>query len=112
MRHATAVPPPSTHPPPLPPARRRAHAAPDGARPLQGPDMPPDVPDRPHLREAERVRWEILRRMTPAERWQAAERLYWSARRLKEAFFRQRHPEWSEDEVQAAVREVFLYART
>jgi hypothetical protein len=49
--------------------------------------------------------------MTPAERWRAAERLSWSARNLKAAFLRSIHPEWTEVEVQRAVKEAFLHAR-
>jgi hypothetical protein len=51
----------------------------------------------------------ILGRMTPADKLQAAMRLYWSARALKTAAVRQQHPEWSDAEVAAYVRELFLY---
>jgi hypothetical protein len=54
----------------------------------------------------------ILRGMTLRQRWDTACRLYWSARRLKAAFLRDQHPEWSEDAVQAEVRRLFLYARS
>ncbi len=54
----------------------------------------------------------VLRAMTPAERWRAAMGLYWSARRLKTAFLRSRHPEWSEERVEREVRQRFLHART
>jgi hypothetical protein len=54
---------------------------------------------------------EVLRRMTPAERLQAATRLYWTARQIKEAALRARHPEWSAEQLQRAVRDAFLYAR-
>lgn len=52
---------------------------------------------------------EILRAMTPAERLNAAARLYWSARALKHAALAHRHPEWPEARIQQHVREVFLY---
>jgi len=55
---------------------------------------------------------EVLRRMTPEERLQAAFRLYWSARKVKAAFLRGQHPEWSEHQLQVQVREAFLHART
>jgi hypothetical protein len=55
---------------------------------------------------------EIFRRMTPERRWQVARQLYWSVRRHKEAFLRQQHPEWSETEVRAEVRRIFLHARS
>jgi hypothetical protein len=54
----------------------------------------------------------LLRRMTPAQRWRTAHRLYWTARRHKAAFLRAQHPNWSEDQVQEETRRVFLYART
>lgn len=50
-------------------------------------------------------------RLTPEQKLRAAERLYWSARALKAAAFRAWHPEWSEAEVQAAVRDAFLFHR-
>ena len=48
--------------------------------------------------------------MTPGQRWQTARQLYWTARRHKAAFLRAQHPDWSEDQVQAETRRVFLYA--
>jgi hypothetical protein len=58
------------------------------------------------------VQLRILRAMTPEQKLEAAMRLYWSARGLKAAALRARHPEWSEEELQRAVREIFLYARS
>jgi len=55
---------------------------------------------------------EILKRMTPEQRWHAAQRLYWSARELKAASLRSWYPELSEEEVQRCVRENFMYARS
>jgi hypothetical protein len=52
---------------------------------------------------------EVFRRMTPADKLRAAEALYWSARRLKAAALRAKHPEWPEDEIERAVRDLFLY---
>lgn len=56
-------------------------------------------------------RTEILRRMTPEQKLNAAMRLYWSARALKAAGLRAEHPDWSEQEIAAAVREAFLFHR-
>lgn len=53
-----------------------------------------------------------LRRMTGEQKWRAAFRLYWSARRLKAAALRTQHPDWSEEKVQRRVREIFLHARS
>lgn len=60
---------------------------------------------------ADEVQTEIFKRMTPGERWAAAQNLYWSARRLKAAWLRSLHPEWTETEVQAAVKEAFMHVR-
>lgn len=52
------------------------------------------------------------RAMTPAERWKQAERLYWTARRMREAYERSIHPDWTEQQVLDHVRRIFLLART
>lgn len=54
----------------------------------------------------------IYRRMTPAERWEEAQRLYWSARRMRAAYERALHPEWTDAQVEAHVKRIFLLART
>ena len=54
----------------------------------------------------------ILKAMSPAQKLRAAERLYWSARQLKAAALRAEHPDWTEEAIQLAVREIFLYARS
>ncbi|MEY2427807.1 MAG: hypothetical protein QOJ40_692 [Verrucomicrobiota bacterium] len=53
---------------------------------------------------------EILRRMTPQQRWHAAYRLYWTVRRHKSAFLRSQHPEWSEEKLADELRRIFLHA--
>ncbi len=53
----------------------------------------------------------ILRAMTPEQKLRAASNLYWGARDLKAAWLRAQHPEWTEGQVQKAVRDAFLYAR-
>jgi hypothetical protein len=50
--------------------------------------------------------------MSGQDKWRAAFRLYWSARALKAAAVRGQHPEWTEEQVQARVKEIFLHART
>jgi hypothetical protein len=54
----------------------------------------------------------VVRRMTPAQRWEAAVQLYWSARRLKTAFVRSTHPDWPDEQVESYVRRAFLHARS
>lgn len=54
----------------------------------------------------------ILQAMTPAQKLRAAERLYYSARQLKAAALRAQHPDWTEEAIQQAVRDIFLYARS
>jgi hypothetical protein len=54
----------------------------------------------------------VLRRMTPEQRWYAAHRLYWTLRRHKAVFLRDRHPEWSDEQVEAETRRIFLHARS
>lgn len=53
-----------------------------------------------------------LRRMSGAEKLRTAFALYWEARKLKAARLRKQHPDWSEEQIQNRVREIFMYAVT
>lgn len=63
--------------------------------------MPPDGQLTPE-RIAE------LRRMTPEQKLKEMNRLYWEARRSKEAELRSQYPDWSEEEVYKEVGRIFL----
>lgn len=52
------------------------------------------------------------RAMTGRRRWRLAERLYWSARKMKTAGLRSQHPDWPEARLNDAVRQIFSHART
>jgi hypothetical protein len=56
--------------------------------------------DGPDLRQTARYR-----EMTPQEKLRVVDELYWTARRLREAYEQQQHPEWSEEHVREYVRE-------
>jgi hypothetical protein len=58
------------------------------------------------------IQFSILQAMSPEKKLNVAMRLYHSARELKAAWIRQQHETWSEDQVQSAVREAFLNARS
>ena len=58
------------------------------------------------------IQKELLKKMTPQQKLNLAQRLYNSARQLSEAGVRMQHPDWNETQVQKAVREAFLYGRT
>jgi len=60
--------------------------------------------------EAEYIR--ILRAMTPEQKLRAAEGLYDSARDLKAAVLRADHPDWTEEQIQIAVRDWLSHARS
>ena len=53
-----------------------------------------------------------LRAMTGARRLRLAERLYWSARKMKAAGLRHQHPDWPEQRLNDEVRQIFSHART
>ncbi len=55
---------------------------------------------------------EILRTIPGEQRLRLAERLYWSARKMKAAGLRMLHPDWPEERVSAEVTRIFLNART
>ena len=50
----------------------------------------------------------IYRAMTGQQRWEIAQQLYWSARKLKTAEVRAQHPDWSEWGVEQKVKMMFL----
>jgi hypothetical protein len=55
---------------------------------------------------------EVLRAMSGQERLRVAERLYWSARKMKAAGVQGQHPDWPEARVEDEVRRIFRHART
>ena len=50
--------------------------------------------------------------MTPEQKLQIALGLYYSAKELKAAALKDRHPDWNEEEINKKVNEIFMYART
>jgi len=56
--------------------------------------------------------YEILKKMSPQQKLEASMNLYHSARKLKAAWLRQLHSDWSEEKVQQEVREIFVNARS
>lgn len=58
------------------------------------------------------IQIDVLKKMTGGQKLKLAMRLYWSARRLKAAWLRQQHPDWTEEQVQRQVTEIFKNART
>lgn len=53
-----------------------------------------------------------LRRIPGREKLRTAFQLYWGARKIKAVRLRQQHPDWSEDQLQQRVKEIFFYAVT
>jgi hypothetical protein len=53
-----------------------------------------------------------LRRLSGEQKLRTAFALYWSARKLKAAAIRKKHPDWTEEQVQEQVKEIFLHAVT
>jgi len=62
---------------------------------------------KPHVAEADRIQREIIRKMTPAQKFAIAGELYKTAWEIKRAALRQQHPNWSEEQVLARVRRIF-----
>jgi hypothetical protein len=55
---------------------------------------------------------EILRKMSPEKKLPAAARMYNFAKELKTAYLAQQHPDWTEEQVETEVREIFANATT
>ena len=62
--------------------------------------------------EASPVQIAALRAIPGEKRLLLAEQLYWTARKLKAAGLRNQHPDWTEEEVNERVRQIFINART
>lgn len=53
-----------------------------------------------------------LRSLSGEQKLRTAFALYWSARNLKAAALREQHPDWSPEQIQQQVKEIFLHAVT
>ena len=62
--------------------------------------------------EYKKIQYEYLKKMSPQQKLEASMNLYHSAKALKLAWLRQQHSEWSEQEIQQALRESFVNARS
>jgi hypothetical protein len=54
----------------------------------------------------------IFQSMSPEQKLKLVLRLYHSARVLKKAGLRTQHPDWTQEQIEQRVREIFLYAGT
>ena len=55
---------------------------------------------------------EIFRNMDPEQKWNLTVQLIRSVRELKAAFLREQHPDWTEEDVQKELRNIFLRGTT
>ncbi len=62
---------------------------------------------KPHVAEADRIQREIIRKMTPAQKFAIARELYDTAWEIKKSALRAQHPDWSEEQVHARVKRIF-----
>ena len=68
--------------------------------------------DRGHVAAARAKQKELIKAMTPQQRLDIAFDMRRTAMELKKAYLEKTHPDWTEQQVQAEVRRIFLYART
>jgi len=61
-----------------------------------------------HRHVAEKFQIDLIRHMTPGRRLEIAQELYETAWQLKESGLRHQHPDWSDAEIHAKCRRVFL----
>ncbi|HEV2692724.1 MAG TPA: hypothetical protein VG347_07475 [Verrucomicrobiae bacterium] len=57
------------------------------------------------------IQIELYRRMSPGRRLELAEQMYWSARRMKAAWLKSLHADWTDEQVNAEVTRNFSNAR-
>jgi len=53
-----------------------------------------------------------MKNLTYGQKWAEVVKLREMAYKLKKAAIKQQHPDWSEEEINKTVREIFLYAST
>ena len=59
------------------------------------------------IHEADRIQREIIRKMTPAQKFAIAGELYKTAWEIKRSALRAQHPDWSNEQVHARVKRIF-----
>ncbi len=62
----------------------------------------------PHVREAEDLQAALIRQMPPGRRLEIAQDLYETAWNIKKAGLRAQHPDWSQEQIAAKLRRVFV----
>jgi hypothetical protein len=65
-----------------------------------------------HEQEARQRQIEICRAITPEEKYRQIMELRAFAREVKRAGVKSMHSYWTDEQVEAEVREIFLYARS
>jgi len=55
---------------------------------------------------------DFLKKLHPEQKLRLFLDLYSCAHKLKEAGLRLQHPDWTDEQIQNKVKEIFLYART
>ena len=55
---------------------------------------------------------EVYRAMTPQQKYELMQSLIDSARKMKYAYFRSIHSDWTDEQIQQALCDWFLYARS
>jgi len=65
------------------------------------------VTTKPHVAEAERIQREIIRKMTPAQKFAIARELYDTAWEIKKSAIRAQYPEWTDEQILARVKRIF-----
>jgi hypothetical protein len=60
----------------------------------------------------EAIKENILRKMSPLEKWRECLRLREVAWAMKTAFVKSQHPDWDEKQIAEEVKKIFLYANS
>ncbi|MCP5465019.1 MAG: hypothetical protein H7A33_08355 [Deltaproteobacteria bacterium] len=63
-------------------------------------------------KQANAIRTKIYKNMSPAAKLKQASQLYQTAWKLKRAGLKSQHPDWSDEQIETKVKEIFFYARS
>lgn len=65
-----------------------------------------------YLEQAEKLRKSIYRNMTPRQKLDISFSLYRTAWKLKRAAVKKEHPDWTDEQIEAKVKRIFLFAQS
>ena len=62
--------------------------------------------------KARQIQIEIYKKMSSEDKWRRMQELWKTAWQVKQAGIKMLHPDWTQEQVEEKVRDIFIHART